>query len=152
MRCPKCHFPDSKVIDSRTSGDTIRRRRECLSEPCGERFTTHERMESRIPWIVKKDGRRLHFAREKVLRGIELACRKRPVDAAAMEQAVRRVEELLESIREQEVLSSVVGEAVMDVLRDIDEVAYVRFASVYRNFESVDQFVDAIRPLREGQV
>ena len=150
MRCPKCHFPDSKVIDSRTSGDTVRRRRECLAEACAERFTTHERVESRIPWIVKKDGRRLPFAREKVLRGIELACRKRPVDAGAMEQAVRRVEEVLESIREQEVPSSIVGEAVMEVLREVDEVAYIRFASVYRNFENVDQFVDTIRPLREG--
>lgn len=149
MRCPKCHHPDSKVIDSRTSGDTIRRRRECLSETCAERFTTHERVEARVPWIVKKDGRREPFDREKVLRGITLACRKRPVHLAAMEDAARRVEAELEATREGEVPSSFVGEALMRVLRDVDDVAYVRFASVYREFESVDQFVETIRPLRE---
>ncbi len=147
MICPKCHHEDSKVIDSRTSGDTIRRRRECLK--CGERFTTHERLEVRIPWIVKKDGRREPFAREKVLHGIALACRKRPIDAVAMEDAVRSVEQQLENIREAEVPSTVIGELVMKVLRDVDEVAYVRFASVYRAFESAEQFVETIRPLRE---
>jgi transcriptional repressor NrdR len=148
MRCPKCQHPDSKVIDSRTSGDTIRRRRECLS--CAERFTTHEHIEARLPWVVKKDGRREPFAREKVLHGIALACRKRPIDAAAMDEAVRRVEQSLENLRENEVGSSVVGELVMSVLRDIDEVAYVRFASVYREFGSADQFIQTIRPLMES--
>ena len=149
MRCPRCHHPDSKVIDSRAHGDLIRRRRECLAESCAERFTTFERMEVRLPWVVKKDGRREPFAREKVLHGLALACRKRPVDAAAMEDAVRRVELELDNLREAEVPSAVVGERVMEVLREVDEVAYVRFASVYRAFESVEQFVETIRPLRE---
>jgi transcriptional repressor NrdR len=147
MRCPRCQHEDTKVIDSRTSGDSIRRRRECLE--CGERFTTHERLEQRVPWIVKKDGRREPFAREKVLHGIALACRKRPIDADAMEELVRRVETQLENLRESEVPSTKIGELVMNVLRDVDEVAYVRFASVYREFESAEQFVETIRPLRE---
>lgn len=147
MRCPACQFEDSKVIDSRTSGDAIRRRRECLR--CGERFTTHERLERRLPWIVKKDGRREPFDPDKVLRGIEHACRKRPIGAEQMDDAVKRVEARLEATRADEVPSSVVGEAVMDVLRDVDEVAYVRFASVYRQFEGVEQFIETIRPLRE---
>lgn len=147
MRCPRCQHEDTKVIDSRTSGDSIRRRRECLQ--CGERFTTHERLEQRVPWIVKKDGRREPFAREKVLHGIALACRKRPIDADAMEELVRRVEAQLENLRESEVPSTRIGELVMNVLRDVDEVAYVRFASVYREFESAEQFVETIRPLRE---
>jgi transcriptional repressor NrdR len=147
MRCPRCQHEDTKVIDSRTSGDSIRRRRECLQ--CGERFTTHERLEQRVPWIVKKDGRREPFAREKVLHGIALACRKRPIDADAMEELVRRVETQLENLRESEVPSTKIGELVMNVLRDVDEVAYVRFASVYREFESAEQFVETIRPLRE---
>jgi transcriptional repressor NrdR len=149
MKCPKCQFPDSKVLETRASGDTLRRRRECLNEACGERFTTHERIEARLPWIVKKDGRREPFAREKVLHGIALAVRKRPVDAAGMEDAVRRVETALENLREEAVRSSVVGELVMQVLLDVDAVAYVRFASVYRAFESVDQFVETIHPLRD---
>jgi transcriptional repressor NrdR len=106
-------------------------------------------VERRLPWIVKKDGRREPFVREKVLHGIALACRKRPIDAAIMEDAVRRVETQLETMRDAEVPSSVVGEAVMQVLRDIDEVAYVRFASVYREFGGVEQFIETIRPLRE---
>ncbi len=149
MRCPKCHFPDSKVIDSRTSGDSIRRRRECLAEGCAERFTTHERLEARIPWIVKKDGRREPFARDKVYRGISLAGRKRPIEPATIDEAVRKVEAFLEGLRETEVPSAVVGQAVMDVLKDIDQVAYIRFASVYQEFESVEKFVETIRPLRE---
>ena len=136
------------MIDSRASGDTIRRRRECLAEGCGERFTTHERTEARVPWIIKKDGRREPFDRDKVFRGIALACRKRPLDTAAMDDAARRVEMLLET-REGEITAAAVGQAVMEVLRDVDEVAYVRFASVYRQFESVDQFVETIRPLQE---
>jgi transcriptional repressor NrdR len=150
MRCPRCQFDDSRVIDSRVSGDSIRRRRECLAEGCGERFTTHERMEARVPWIVKKDGRREPFDRDKVLRGVALACRKRPLDAAAMDDVVRRVEAQLE-MREGAIPAALVGQAVMDVLRDVDEVAYVRFASVYREFESVEQFIDTVRPLREQQ-
>lgn len=147
MRCSRCNFEDSKVIDSRTSGDAIRRRRECIQ--CGERFTTHERIEVRVPWIVKRDGRREPYAREKVLHGVALACRKRPVDAGRMAEMALSVETALENLREGEVPASVVGELVMAALREVDEVAYVRFASVYRAFDSVEHFVDAIRPFRE---
>ena len=148
MRCPECGHGDTKVIDSRTGGSHIRRRRECLS--CAFRFTTHERMESPILWILKKNGQKQPFSKDKVLAGISLACRKRPVDAAVMEEAVARVASRLIAQRQSEIPSSDVGEAVIDVLRDIDEVAYVRFASVYRAFDSVEQFIDAIRPLRGG--
>jgi transcriptional repressor NrdR len=149
MRCPECQHPDTRVIDSRNAGDHIRRRRECLD--CGARYTTHERLERPVIWVIKKTGGKEPFTRDKVLHGISLACRKRPIDANAMREAVEQVQHSLEARRETEIPSSVVGETVMEVLRDVDEVAYVRFASVYRAFESVGQFVDAIRPLREGK-
>ena len=148
MHCPRCQFDDSRVIDSRVSGDSVRRRRECLAEGCGERFTTHERMEARVPMIIKKDGRREPFDRDKVARGVALACRKRPVDAAAMDVILRRIEGQLE-MREGAIPAALVGQAVMDVLREVDEVAYVRFASVYREFESVEQFIETVKPLCE---
>lgn len=144
MRCPECGQAESKVVDSRTSGDAIRRRRECLE--CGARFTTHERAERPMVWVVKKDGTREPFDRDKVLRGLTLACRKRPVDPDLLDEAVTRIEASLEFA---EVPSSAVGEAVLEALRDVDEVAWVRFASVYREFESVDQFIDLVKPLRE---
>ena len=147
MLCPACQHDDSRVIDSRDTGDAIRRRRSCLS--CNHRFTTLERIEVRLPWIVKKDGRREPFSRDKVLHGIALACRKRPVSPEGLEAVVQRVEQRLLEHREAEVDSSRVGEAVMDVLRDVDPVAYVRFASVYRQFESVEQFGEAIRAIPE---
>jgi transcriptional repressor NrdR len=146
MRCPVCDAEDSKVVDSRTSQDAVRRRRECLR--CGERFTTHERVERRAVWIVKKDGRKEPFSRDKVLSGVALACRKRPVDAAQMEALAERVEAALDARRDAEIPSAVVGEAVLDALREVDEVAWVRFASVYRAFDSVEQFVETIAPLR----
>ena len=149
MLCPRCQHDDSKVIDSRTSGEVIRRRRECLQ--CAERFTTHERIEKRLPWVVKKDGRREPFEPEKVLHGLALACRKRPIDAATMDDAVRRVEAEVEACKDGEVPSSFIGEVVMRVLRDVDEVAYVRFVSVYRAFDGVDQFIEIIHPLRENR-
>jgi len=143
MRCPECQCRDTRVIDSRTSGgDAIRRRREC--QECGARFTTHERIERPLLWVVKKDGRKEPFDRQKVMRGIALACRKRPVDAARLDEAVRELEASLDTRREGEIPSTEVGEAVLEVLRSVDEVAWVRFASVYRAFESVDQFVDLI--------
>ena len=145
MRCPECQLDDSKVIDSRPGDDAIRRRRECLG--CGARFTTHERIERRLPWVVKRDGRREPFLREKLLHGIALACRKRPVDAAQMEEVVRRVESGLEAVKDSEVPSSAVGQALMEELRRVDEVAYVRFASVYQAFDDAGQFADIIRPL-----
>ena len=146
MICPRCQHDDSKVIDSRTSGDVIRRRRECLR--CEERFTTHERIEMRVPWVLKRSGKREPFTRDKLLRGVALACRKRPVDADAMEALAIRVEHAVANLREDDVLSTTVGELVMGELRHVDEVAYVRFASVYRAFESVEQFMEAIGPLR----
>ncbi len=149
MRCPVCQHPDSRVVDSRAAGDAIRRRRSCLE--CGHRFTTLERAELRLPLIVKKDGRREPFSHEKVLHGISLACRKRPVDPEQLEGAVQLVESRLVALRKHEVPSAEVGGVVMDVLREVDDVAYVRFASVYREFESVEQFADAILPLREGE-
>lgn len=147
MRCPDCAHEDSRVVDSRTTGDSVRRRRQCAI--CGARFTTHERLEQRLTWVTKRDGRREPYSREKVLRGVALACRKRPVDAAAIEAVARAVELELEGLGE--VTASDVGQAVLDALRALDPVAYVRFASVYGKFESVEQFVDAIAPLREAR-
>ncbi|TNE92029.1 MAG: transcriptional repressor NrdR [Deltaproteobacteria bacterium] len=147
MRCPACQHEDSKVVDSRTSGDSIRRRRECLA--CNERFTTHERVEAPTLWVLKKDGRKEPFSAEKVLAGLALACRKRPVTAQAMDEAVKSVHTMLQDRRGTEVPAAAVGEAVMEVLRGVDEVAYIRFASVYREFESADQFIETIQPLQE---
>lgn len=138
MRCPACQHTESRVIDSRDSGDVTRRRRSCLA--CGHRFTTLERIEVRLPWVVKRDGRREVFSRDKVLHGIALACRKRPIDAERLAAAVHQVETALVELREADVTSAQVGEAVMAVLADLDAVAYVRFASVYRQFESAEQF------------
>jgi len=149
MRCPECQHEDTRVVDSRTAGDAIRRRRQCSD--CGARFTTHERLENRTLWVNKKAGRREPFSRDKVLHGIALACRKRPVDAAGMEAAVRQVESLLIGLRMSEISTAQVGEAVMTVLRETDPVAYVRFASVYREFESVEQFAEAITDFAEPQ-
>lgn len=147
MRCLACDAPDTRVVDSRTAGDTVRRRREC--QVCGERFTTHERVERRTVWVVKKDGRKEPFDRDKVLHGLALACRKRPVSVAQLDDLARQVEFTVEGRRDADVTAKEVGATVMGFLRSLDEVAYVRFASVYQEFESVEQFVDAIRPLRE---
>ncbi|MGA7122932.1 MAG: transcriptional regulator NrdR [Polyangiaceae bacterium] len=140
MRCPFCSHPESKVIDSRvsTAGDVIRRRREC--EACSRRFTSRERVEDVLPVVVKEDGVREPFDREKVLRGIRLACNKRPV---AMEGIARFIDELERELIEseaKEVHSKEIGERVMRKLREFDEVAYVRFASVYRRFRDIDEF------------
>lgn len=146
MRCPECGAQDSRVVDSRDVGESIRRRRECPE--CGVRFTTHERLEHRALWVLKRDGRREPFQREKVLAGLRLACRKRPHTEEALERFTDRVVRRLEAHREAALPSAQVGETVMAVLREVDEVAYVRFASVYRAFESVDQFVEAVAPLQ----
>ncbi len=148
MRCPECDADDSRVVDSRTAGDGIRRRRECSA--CGTRFTTQERIEQRLPWVLKKSGGREPFSRDKVLHGIALACRKRPVSPEEMERAVRQVEARLVGTREPELPSDQVGEAVMAVLRELDHVAYVRFASVYRQFDSIEQFAELIAPLQDA--
>ena len=147
MRCPECQHDETRVVDSRTAGDGIRRRRECTS--CSARFSTQERVERRLPWVIKKDGQREPFSREKVLQGIALACRKRPLGPEDFDRAVRQVETRLISLREPELPSARVGEAVMRVLREVDPVAYVRFASVYGEFESVQQFAEAIVQLQE---
>lgn len=146
MKCPACQHEDTRVIDSRDVADNIRRRRSC--QACGYRFSTVERIEQRLPMVVKKDGRREPFLREKVLDGIELACRKRPIDAAGLQDAVQQVEQALIDTRESEVSSQRVGDIVLAVLRKIDAVAFVRFASVYRQFESVEQFA-AILPAED---
>lgn len=141
MRCPSCQHDDSRVIDSRTAGDAIRRRRVCGS--CGYRFTTHERVELRMPWVIKKDGQREPWAPDKLLHGLHLACRKRPIADEGITNAVQQVEKRV--FTESEVTTAYIGEQVMEVLRELDAVAYVRFASVYGAFESVEQFADAIR-------
>ena len=154
MRCPFCHEPENKVIDSRESheGAVIRRRRECLQ--CKRRFTTYERVEELYPLIAKKDGRREAFDREKILNGLKRACEKRPVSADQLEETVGAIERLLQGMGEKEVPSSVIGEEVMRRLQALDEVAYVRFASVYRKFADVAEFeaelerLDAEPPLQ----
>ena len=143
MRCPDCQNDDTRVVDSRTAGDGIRRRRQCGA--CGIRFSTQERVEARLPWVGKKIGSREPFSRDKVLHGIALACRKRPLTADDLDAAVRRVEAALVALRVSEVSTAQVGEAVMGVLRDLDSVAYVRFASVYRQFRDVNQFMKELK-------
>ncbi len=151
MRCPSCAHLDSRVTDSRTSatGDSIRRRREC--EKCGERFTTYERLDRTMPLLVKKDGRREAFDREKLISGLRTACQKRPVTQAHHEQLADAVERMLIESSEKEVPTQRIGEEVMRRLSTIDQVAYVRFASVYRSFRDVQEFVLELEQLkREG--
>lgn len=147
MRCPYCENEDSKVIDSRHTEDgrAIRRRREC--EECGRRFTTYEKIEEVILMVIKKDGSRQAFDRNKLLNGIIRACEKRPVSIADMEKIVDDIERGLNNTMEKEVESSLIGELVMERLRDLDEVAYVRFASVYRQFTDINTFVAEIEKL-----
>ncbi|MBN1204630.1 MAG: transcriptional repressor NrdR [Myxococcaceae bacterium] len=149
MRCPFCQDTENKVIDSRESheGSVIRRRRECLE--CKRRFTTYERVEELYPLIVKKDGRREAFDREKIVTGLKKACEKRPVSADQVEQTVEAIERLLQGMGEKEVPSSVIGEEVMRRLRGLDEVAYVRFASVYRSFRDIAEFMNELRELAD---
>lgn len=147
MKCPSCHTVEDKVIDSRLSQDgySTRRRRECLS--CGKRFTTYERIEESLPLIVKKDGAREIFDRDKVLKGVKIACEKRPVSMDAIEALVQRIETLVLENGENEVASHFIGEALMKELKAIDEVAFVRFASVYREFRDVTEFMDELNDL-----
>lgn len=147
MRCPFCSGLDSKVIDSRASeeGNAIRRRRECLV--CQKRFTTYERIEEAPLMVVKKDGRREPFDRAKVLNGLVKACEKRPVSYATLEKLVNTVERELRNRMEQEVASTVVGELIMEGLKSIDEVAYVRFASVYRQFKDLGDLMHELQNL-----
>ncbi len=140
MRCPFCSHPESKVVDSRAgaSGDVIRRRREC--EKCERRFTSYERVEEIMPFIVKKDGRREAFDRQKILSGLRKACDKRAVPFDRLEAVVDAVERDLIDAGDKEVSAQRVGERVMQELRKLDEVAYVRFASVYRSFKDIEEF------------
>ncbi len=147
MKCPFCGNPDSKVVDSRPDkgGAAIRRRREC--ETCQKRFTTHERIEEMQPLICKKDGRRESFDRLKVVSGIKKACEKRPVSMEEIEYMADRLELKLQETGERELPSSLVGEWIMKELHDTDEVAYVRFASVYRSFKDISEFMDELQEL-----
>ncbi|MBN1912156.1 MAG: transcriptional repressor NrdR [Pirellulales bacterium] len=146
MNCPFCHEDNDRVVDSRASedGQAIRRRRECLA--CKRRYTTYERVEQTVK-VVKKDGVRVPFDRTRLKQGLEKACWKRPVSDAQLEQIVTTVENLVESKADAEVESRYLGELVMHHLRQLDQVAYVRFASVYRQFEDVHDFVDELRPM-----
>lgn len=151
MRCPFCPASDTRVLDSRDSaeGTVIRRRREC--ESCRRRFTTYERVEELNPLVVKKDGRRESFDRDKLLAGLKKACEKRPVSVEQVEALVTEVERRLQELGEKEVASTSIGELVMQRLPDLDEVAYVRFASVYRSFRDIAQFMDELKEIIEGQ-
>lgn len=151
MKCQFCDNNDTKVIDSRPTedGHAIRRRREC--DNCGKRFTTYEKIEESIIMIIKKDGSRQAFDRDKVTNGIIRACEKRPVTMADVERITNEIERGLNNLMEKEVKSEFVGELVMEELKKLDEVAYVRFASVYRQFTDVDTFIKEIEKLvREG--
>lgn len=147
MKCPFCTHQENKVIDSRLSkeGQVIRRRRECLG--CQRRFTTYERIEEIMPLVVKKDGRREAFDRQKIVNGLKLACQKRPVSSEQMDEIVEHVERKLQELGEREVSSTVIGEHVMKGLQNLDDVAYVRFASVYRSFQDIGEFMTELKDL-----
>ena len=150
MRCPFCLHLDSKVLDSRQTeeGASIRRRRECTA--CHKRFTTYERLDEVPFMVVKKDGRREPFTRTKILNGILRACEKRPISLKTIDALVDEIERDVRSGLEREVPSEVIGELVMDKLRALDEVAYVRFASVYRQFTDIDRFIEELEQMRKG--
>ena len=147
MRCPFCRDLENRVIDSRLGkdGDAIRRRRHC--ERCGRRFTTYERVEEALPMVVKKDGRREPFERAKIVNGIKRACEKRPVSVDTIEALADSIERQLQESGEREVTSRAIGEAVMREMHDVDGVAYVRFASVYRSFRDVHEFMHELEEL-----
>ena len=149
MKCPFCAYPESKVVDSRPSdeGSSIRRRRECLS--CSRRFTTYETVEFAPIMVVKKDGRRQSFDRRKILNGMLRACEKRPVSLDTLEGIVSRIEQDLQSSMEHEIQSEALGEIVMRHLRKLDQVAYVRFASVYRQFQDIGSFMRELNTLMD---
>ncbi len=152
MKCPFCDALEDKVVDSRMAkeGQVIRRRRECLS--CKRRYTSYERVEESLPMVVKKDGRREPFDRAKILSGLKKACEKRPISVATIEAVTDRIEKRIQEMGETEIPSGLVGEEVMKELHKLDQVAYVRFASVYREFKDIDQFMDEIKALaRERQ-
>ncbi|KWR78693.1 transcriptional regulator NrdR [Cupriavidus sp. IDO] len=150
MKCPFCGHSNTQVLDTRMSedGDTVRRRRRC--ESCDRRFTTYERIELFFPAIVKKNGSRVDYTRDKLKGSMRLALRKRPVSAEAIDEAITRIEEKLLALGEKEIPSSQVGELVMRELRKLDKIAYIRFASVYRSFEDVSEFSDVLAEVTAG--
>jgi transcriptional repressor NrdR len=148
VRCPFCASPDSKVTDSRTVDDAIRRRRECLR--CGARFSTFERIEVPSVLVVKKDGRREEFSRDKILAGVRRACEKRPLVASDVAALVTRVQNAVVALGQSEIDSALIGELVMRELRELDQIAYVRFASVYRQFTDIDTLRQALDELERS--
>jgi transcriptional repressor NrdR len=152
MKCPFCSDPNTQVVDTRENdeGDTVRRRRRCFA--CDKRFTTYERIELQLPQLVKKNGSRTEYDREKLRASMMLALRKRPVATESVEAAIDRIEEKLVTLGEREIASERVGELVMRELKKLDKIAYVRFASVYRNFEDVEEFSDAIREVKKPRM
>ena len=149
MKCPFCEFHDSKVIDSRAAeeGNSIRRRRECLQ--CAKRFTTYEMVEDLPLRVVKKDGRRMAFDRSKILNGLMKACEKRPISLEVLEETADKVEKELRNSMEREIPSRLIGEVLMKHLKNLDHVAYVRFASVYREFTDIDNFMPELEALKD---
>ena len=147
MRCPYCSSLENKVVDSRMGkeGESIRRRRECLT--CEGRFTTYERVEEVLPLVIKKDGRREPFDRLKILNGLKKACEKRPVGVEALERAVTDIEKSLQEKGLKEIHSAMIGTEVMERLHNLDEVAYVRFASVYRSFRDINEFMNELKDI-----
>jgi len=147
MKCPFCSHDDTRVVDSRLGkeGNNIRRRRECID--CERRFTTYERVEETLPLVIKKDGRRETFDRQKIISGIQRACEKRPVSISTIEKVVDQMELTLQESGEKEIDASRIGEAVMSALQSIDEVAYVRFASVYRQFRDINEFMSELKEI-----
>jgi len=149
VKCPFCDELEDKVVDSRMAkeGEVIRRRRECLG--CKRRYTTYERVEEILPMVVKKDGRRESFDRTKILAGLKKACEKRPISTATIEAVTDRIEKRIQEIGETEIESRIVGEELMKELHQLDQVAYVRFASVYREFKDIDQFMEELKTLAQ---
>jgi transcriptional repressor NrdR len=150
MRCPFCGHHDSKVVDSRDVDDTIRRRRECLNPDCASRFTTHERVQTVALYIVKKDGRREEYSREKLLAGLRKACEKRPLPAGAVDALAADIEATLYQANAPELPSTTIGELVMERLHALDPIAYVRFASVYRQFADLAALQEELESLAAG--
>jgi len=149
VKCPFCDELEDKVVDSRMAkeGEVIRRRRECLG--CKRRYTTYERVDEVLPVVVKKDGRRESFDRSKILAGLKKACEKRPISTATIEAVTDRIEKRIQEMGETEIESRILGEELMKELHQLDQVAYVRFASVYREFKDIDQFMDELRTLAQ---
>ena len=144
MDCPQCEHSKFEVLETRTSGDGIRRRRSCVA--CGHRFTTFERIERRLPLVIKKNGQREPFSRDKVMEGLQIACRKRPVSAVQLEESGRRIEDKAIAMGRSEIPSGEVGKLVLAELKTLDLVGYLRFASVYQEIQSADDFLELLKP------